>query len=405
MDAASSANQAVTDAMIRITLTVVGGPSESEPTAFPALAAAHSASDSAATAYHTDAWSPSEVAASSSEQCAKALERLHASNSYAYLAASADASVALYWPSLWTASAQPLELASAWDTLKVQLDEDKADWSFWIDWYEAVLAGKWEDWGLVFEIATQLDDADWDKGPAHVAEQIKLIRRSYRTSVSTRLIRLEIGKWDVEQDADIPAEPIEFAIAQVEIALAAALATDQGNGLSETSGETILIRKAGSDFKSLPSAVATSYWNACMGLQRNLGNLYPEDAPLIALQNVLYTSVEELCAQDPLIRDRVAKLAALETRRMPTTQEREDLQQVPDLVAEDLTAPALEQLSDAIDAVSTTERPARFWRAKLVNWLNTLGRGLDQAQKNEKRAMWLLKLAHRISGWFFDGDE
>ncbi|WP_299916568.1 hypothetical protein [uncultured Roseobacter sp.] len=296
-------------------------------------------------------------------------------------------------------------MASAWDTLKVQLDEDKADWSFWIDWYEAVLAGKWEDWGLVFEIATQLDDADWDKGPAHVAEQIKLIRRSYRTSVSTRLIRLEIGKWDVEQDADIPAEPIEFAIAQVEIALAAALATDQGNGLSETSGETILIRKAGSDFKSLPSAVATSYWNACMGLQRNLGNLYPEDAPLIALQNVLYTSVEELCAQDPLIRDRVAKLAALETRRMPTTQEREDLQQVPDLVAEDLTAPALEQLSDAIDAVSTTERPARFWRAKLVNWLNTLGRGLDQAQKNEKRAMWLLKLAHRISGWFFDGDE
>lgn len=319
-----------------------------------------------------------------------------------YDATSRDSKNIENWGPLWERVNQPQIVQQGWNALKAQWAADDADWSFWIEWYEGILNGSPMDWDLIFKIATEITNEEWDAGQVRVAARIREIRHDYRTSVTPPLVRLPNGKWDVQSDTKIPAEPIEFAIAQVEIALTAALGADQGNGLTETSGETILIRKACADFRSLPSAVATSFWNACMGLQRNIGNLYPEDATLVALQNVLYTSVEELCEQDPLIRDRIAKLAALETRRMPTQEERENLQQVPEMVAEDLTPTAQEQLSEAVDVVANTEKPPRIWRAKLVNWLNTLGRGLDGAQKNEKRVSWLLKLARNISGWFFE---
>lgn len=317
-------------------------------------------------------------------------------------ALSSDANNPLAWPEIWPDNNMPEALQQGWSALKAQWADAPDDWSFWIEWYEGILNGTPMDWDLIFKIATEITEEEWDAGQVRVAARIREIRLDYRTSVTPPLVRLPNGKWDVQSDTKIPAEPIEFAIAQVEIALTAALGADQGNGLTETSGETILIRKACADFRSLPSAVATSFWNACMGLQRNIGNLYPEDATLVALQNVLYTSVEELCEQDPLIRDRIAKLAALETRRMPTQEERENLQQVPEMVAEDLTPTAQEQLSEAVEVVANTEKPPRIWRAKLVNWLNTLGRGLDGAQKNEKRVSWLLKLARNISGWFFE---
>ncbi|MEM9585614.1 MAG: hypothetical protein AAGA08_21115 [Pseudomonadota bacterium] len=310
-----------------------------------------------------------------------------------------------HWGKLWHDAGMPDDVQRSWETIRSKLEQAPHDWSFWIEWYEAILNGTPLPWELTVRTALEITDAEWDDGPTTVARRINEIQRDYKTSVTPRLVRLESGLWDVEQDAEVAAEPLEFAIAQVEIALTAALSANQGNGLKETSSETILIRMACGEFRAFPSVVATSLWNACMGLQRNIGDVYPDDASLIALQNTLFTSVDELCEQDPLIRGRVAKLAALETRRMPTFQEREDLLQVPEMVAEDLTAPALEQLSDAIEAVSSTEKPARIWRAKLVNWLNTLGRGLDAAQKNEKRASWLLKLARSISGWFFDVDE
>lgn len=102
-----------------------------------------------------------------------------------------------------------------------------------------------------------------------------------------------------------------------------------------------------------------------------------------------------------IIRDRTVKLAALETRRTPTAEERTDLRQVPDAVADELTPRALEELTGIVDIVSDSEKPPKVFRAKLVNSLNKIGGSIDSAQKSEKRATWLVKLAGRFAGWCF----
>ncbi|MEP4197923.1 MAG: hypothetical protein ABJL99_20040 [Aliishimia sp.] len=48
----------------------------------------------------------------------------------------------------------------------------------------------------------------------------------------------------------------------------------------------------------------------------------------MGLKNTLYTSVEEICAQSPLVKDRIARLAALEVKREATEDEKVQLRQV-----------------------------------------------------------------------------
>ncbi|MEP5009929.1 hypothetical protein, partial [Roseobacter sp.] len=367
-----------------------------------ALSAADSATRASAFSAFSAFSATRSSALSAASSASSARSAASSALSAAFSATNTDRDHVGRWPALWPNQDMPQGLTKGWSLLRDRLAAEPEVWQFWIDWYEGLLTGNPMPWPLLYRIAQEITDDEWNEGPSTVARRIDDIRRDFRTSVTPRLVLLKNGLWDVEQDVKAAPEPIDFAIGQVDVALSAALGADHGNGLKETSGETILIRKACIDFKTSPSVVATSFWNACMGLQRNIGTVYPDDASLIALKNTLYTSVEELCDQDPLIRERIAKLASLETRRMPTQQERDDLQQVPNKVANELTPAALEQLTAIIDAIAVTEKPPRIWRARLVNWLNTLGNGLDRAQKNEKRATWLLKLAGRIAGWFFD---
>ena len=96
----------------------------------------------------------------------------------------------------------------------------------------------------------------------------------------------------------------------------------------------------------------------------------------------------------------------METRRYPTTDETAALLKVPDLVAEFTTTEAQEQLQEMVVIVVAEQKPPRIVRTRLVNWITTLESGIDKAQKNEKRASWLLGLARKIGGWPFkeDGD-
>lgn len=278
-------------------------------------------------------------------------------------------------------------------------------WSFWLRWYQGWLTGQHIDWDLQYRIATEIKDDVWEAGVDEVALAILQIERDFRTGIGPRLRRNKDGLWDVEDDIDIETEPVDFAIGQVHVALEAALASTQGNGINETSNETLLCRKA-FEKRENPSVVATQFWNACMGMEKAIREgWYPDDNAHVGLRNTLYTSVEVLCEQDDLIRDRIGKLAALQPRRDATADEREDLSRVPDMMRGEMTKAAQAELEEAVEIATKTDKPPRTYRAKLVNWLNTLGQGVDQGIKHEKRANWLIKLAARIAGWFFDETE
>lgn len=270
---------------------------------------------------------------------------------------------------------------------------------FFRRWFERVEIGQPLEWELQRRVAL-IPEQIWQAGADAIADAISSIERAFRTEVGPRPVLTDTGLVDVSEDQAIDEEPLAFACGQVDVALMAALASDAGNGLTETSVETVLIKSALDKHGSQPSVVATSFWNACMSLDRQIGDVYPETTALIALKNTLYVSVEELCAQNDVIRDRIGKLAALETRRYPTEDEREDIKSVPGAVQDVTTPRAQAELQEIVDIVIATEKPPRVWRARLVNWVTVLGQIIDKGQKNQKRVDWLIKLGGRIAKWF-----
>ena len=60
-----------------------------------------------------------------------------------------DSKHLLNWDPLWTGTKEPPHVRQTWEALKRQWEEDDADWSFWVDWYEGILCGAPIDWALM----------------------------------------------------------------------------------------------------------------------------------------------------------------------------------------------------------------------------------------------------------------
>ncbi len=280
--------------------------------------------------------------------------------------------------------------------------------AFWSRWFDAAERGAPLDFELQRRIVTEIPDDVWtgEDAPRRVAQEIARIERGFRTSVVPPLIVRSDGIWDIAEDRQISQGALDFAKAQVESSLDAIIASGGGNGLTETSFEANLIRSVLSKDGSEASLIAAAFYNSCLSLKRNIGNVYPDDSAHNILANVLYTSVEEICSEIPEVEPRIARLAELESRHYPTKEDRADLRSVAEVLEQTvpLTQRARREIEEAADVVANSENPPRVWRAILVNRLTTLGGWLDQVQQYDKRANWLIGLAKRISGWFFSGE-
>ena len=82
---------------------------------------------------------------------------------------------------LWGAGAIPDALVQVWADAKTAMGKDpKADWSFWIAWYERVLAGRDFLPNDMAPILNELRKADWNKGPAHINPLFDGVLAKYR---------------------------------------------------------------------------------------------------------------------------------------------------------------------------------------------------------------------------------
>lgn len=81
-----------------------------------------------------------------------------------------------------------------------------------------------------------------------------------------------------------------------------------------------------------------------MGLQKNIGDIYPEDTALVNLKNALYAVVEELSEQDPTIKSRVVQLVALGSPHHLTKEDRADALEVPEKVRDQVDNEAFAEI-------------------------------------------------------------
>ncbi len=105
-------------------------------------------------------------------------------------AARADRQSIGRWPPLWhEAKTFPARNQPRWENLRKRLAGAPKKWAFWLEWYEAILEGRPLPWDLSFAIATELTEADWEAGPAHVQGRIEEIRARYE--LRQRIAELE----------------------------------------------------------------------------------------------------------------------------------------------------------------------------------------------------------------------
>ena len=88
-----------------------------------------------------------------------------------------DGTLAITVAPLWS-NENPLE--HDWHNLREKLfaadtpDQRGADWSFWVNWYDDILAGNPQNWDMLHEIATT-PDIDWEASSREVNDTINEI--------------------------------------------------------------------------------------------------------------------------------------------------------------------------------------------------------------------------------------
>ncbi|MEM9308080.1 MAG: hypothetical protein AAGA74_12330 [Pseudomonadota bacterium] len=153
----------------------------------------------------------------------------------AWAASSFDASVlssgkTIQLGALWPDGQQPESLQLAWTALKAQWEADAADWSFWIEWYEAMLNGEWTNWDLIFRIAKDISEEDWDAGPERVAQRIGEIKQEFLVEVLPQvneIFETEDGLYEVRGSIADTSKLMNSVLTRVSFALDTAVQSNR----------------------------------------------------------------------------------------------------------------------------------------------------------------------------------
>ena len=107
-----------------------------------------------------------------------------------------DGTLAISIAPLWS-DENPLD--QDWHSLREKLraadtpDKRGADWSFWIKWYDDILAGNSQNWKMLHQIATT-PDIDWDASSREVNDKINGIVEAHALKNSYYFERIEFSE-------------------------------------------------------------------------------------------------------------------------------------------------------------------------------------------------------------------
>lgn len=225
-----------------------------------------------------------------------------------------------------------------WVNGKKLLRESGENFSFLIDWYERVLEGRPQNWEMLEEIAL-IDPEDWDQGAEHVNGLISEIQIKYLLNATQ--IAEKIGVHD--DTGLVYFEPIEVANPEIlrvtldRVSDALDDALTGGNGLTERSYETTVLRRLMKKYSNDPQRVEMDLFDVHRSLEVQIGNEYPDTPELVGLANTCRTGALDIRANNPDIaeaRDQRAKQFVKELSS-------EDIQVIED--AEPVLAEIIEQ--------------------------------------------------------------
>lgn len=277
---------------------------------------------------------------------------------------------------------------------------DGKSWQFWNRFYREMLDGTFKDWDLALEVI-KIDKADWTKGVGHVGELIEGIEARMRTNLAAPLIRDDAtDTFVLRAEAPLPDELFEYIKERVGGALRTALAASGNNGFHDSCEEALAIAQALQSRN--PSAVAGLLTDATLMFQTNLGNRYPEDGSLIALQAAAFSGAEEICESDEVARMRCYRASKLYLSDNPPPIDPNEMQDFTSQIADETSGDARVIIDADGRAIATGKPVGRFVRARFANYAATIVKWIDEAKKGVGRVEWLWKMVRKLLDAFED---
>lgn len=235
-------------------------------------------------------------------------------------AASTDTSAPLTWSPIWPDRQIPNAYAQTWTALKAQWKLDAADWSFWIEWYEAILNGTPLPWQLTQRIALKLTEDEWEGGQAVVGPRIDEIRDRWLAEQLPQAENLiedpATGRFDVRT---VPIEKhnlIENILSQMEFSLSLAVDSNSSDFNRMCTAFKYLDHTL-TNCRDDPNAIEQNLGLAKGIIENNLSDLnYRADDGLRALAQSLEQHQLQIRADHPEVRKAWEKRIAQRIREV-----------------------------------------------------------------------------------------
>lgn len=123
---------------------------------------------------------------------------------------------------LWSGADVPPVIQDAHERFLDRLNQDRAIWGFWHDWYLAMWEGTFRDWDLATEVAKIPEDV-WEEGPEEVALAIRNLEAQRLIEVAGinegLVLDEDTSKFDVVPHAQSNQQILEAAVSRSEDAL------------------------------------------------------------------------------------------------------------------------------------------------------------------------------------------
>ncbi len=284
-----------------------------------------------------------------------------------YAALTADANTSNLWPELWGEQAA-FALAEEWKELKAQWEADPADWSFWIEWYEATLNGTPLPWELTKRIALEITDAEWEAGQAVVGRRIEEIKTQFLADQAPLAEHLTFdlasGLFRVEPIETQNLPLLGALLSRIQDSLQDAL---QGNnGLNESSREVRVLNRTIHQYSNDPQRMEMDFTSVAVGLRRQLHETQelPQSEDNLALLDAVEDGVRGIRANHPDVAANRAQLAQQRICELSDDDRQllEDAQPVleaisDDALREDFAADIPQLINDATQPLPSSAPP------------------------------------------------
>ena len=125
-----------------------------------------------------------------------------------------------------------------------------ADWSFWVKWYDDILAGNPQNWDMLHEIATT-DAIDWDAAAREVNDRINQIVERYRLRDEVVALRREVEQlrsatqYPPRNHNNPPEMVTDAREVQEQLTIIWAAAVEAEKELEKSKPDTTILSKAG----------------------------------------------------------------------------------------------------------------------------------------------------------------